>query len=169
MSKIKKNYNDVIAFVLVILSILGNSILSKLNFFFDINHFFNLQYLLIYFFSFNRFKYLALSTLFILGLVNDSLVGISLGISSVAYMLIYKIALYQHNIKLRSIFISEWFACGLSIAIAYAFVLSIFFLERVNFDYLQYFYNFLGSFITYPLLWVILKYTFLKIEKFENE
>ena len=169
MSRIKKNYNDVIAFVLVIFSIIGNSILSEFSFFFDINHFFNLQYLLIYFFSFNRFKYLKLSTLFVLGLVNDSLVGISLGISSVAYMLIYKIALYQHNIKLRSIFISEWFACGLSILVAYAFVLSIFFFEQVNFDYLQYFYNFLGSFITYPLLWVILKYTFLKIEKFENE
>lgn len=169
MSKIKKNYNDVIAFVLVIFSIIGNSIISKFSFFFDVNHFFNLQYLLIYFFSFNRFKYLTLSTLFVLGLVNDSLVGISLGISSVAYMLIYKIALYQHNIKLRSIFISEWFACGLSIAVAYTFVLSTFFFERLNFDYLQYFYNFLGSFITYPLLWVILKYTFLKIEKFENE
>ena len=169
MSRIKKNYNDVIAFVLVIFSIIGNSILSEFNFFFDINHFFNLQYLLIYFFSFNRFKYLTLSTLFVLGLVNDSLVGISLGISSVAYMLIYKIALYQHNIKLRSIFISEWLACGLSIAATYTFVLSIFFFQQVNFDYLQYFYNFLGSFITYPLLWVILKYTFLKIEKFENE
>ena len=169
MSRIKKNYNDVIAFVIVIFSIIGNSILSEFNFFFDINHCLNLQYLLIYFFSFNRFKYLTLSTLFILGLVNDSLIGISLGISSVAYMIIYKIALYQHNIKLRSIFISEWFACGLSIAVAYILVLSIFFFEKVNFDYLLYFYNFLGSFITYPLLWVILKYTFLKIEKFENE
>jgi len=105
MSRIKKNYNDVIAFVIVIFSIIGNAILSEFNFFLDINHYLNLQYLLIYFFSFNRFKYFTLSTLFILGLVNDSLVGISLGISSLAYMIIYKIALYKHNIKIKYIFI----------------------------------------------------------------
>ena len=84
-------------------------------------------------------------------------------------MTIYKIAIYQQNIKLRSIFISEWAACGLSIAVAYSFVLTIFFFQKVSFDYLQYFYNFLGSFVIYPLLWIILKYCFLKIEKFENE
>ncbi len=169
MSRIKKNYNDIIAFVIIIFSIIGNSVLSEFNFFADINYFFNLQYLLIYFFSFNRFKYLSLLTLFFLGLINDSLIGISLGISSVAYMTIYKIAIYQQNIKLRSIFISEWAACGLSIAVAYSFVLTIFFFQKVSFDYLQYFYNFLGSFVIYPLLWIILKYCFLKIEKFENE
>ena len=99
MSRIKKNYNDIIAFVIIIFSIIGNSVLSEFKFFADINYFFNLQYLLIYFFSFNRFKYLSLLTLFFLGLINDSLIGISLGISSVAYMTIYKIALYRQNLK----------------------------------------------------------------------
>lgn len=169
MSAIKKKYNDLIAFIIVIFVIIGNQIFSEFNFFIDINYYFNLQYLIIYFFSFNRFKYFTLLSLFVLGLVNDSLVGTSLGISSVAYMIIYKTAIYQNNIKLRSIFISEWFASGLAISLAYSFVLMVFILEMQSFNYLEYIYNFLGSFILYPLIWLILKFLFLQIEKLENE
>jgi cell shape-determining protein MreD len=48
--------------------------------------------------------------MFILGLITDSISGIPFGTSSLAYMTIYKIAVFQETIKLRTNFFAEWIA-----------------------------------------------------------
>ena len=126
MAKNKKNYNNIIAIGLFFFSIVLPSVVSEFSAELHMSEHFNLQYLLVYFFSFNRFKYFSISTLFILGLVNDSIIGTPLGISSAAYMLIYKIAVYQETIKLRTIFTAEWIAFGISIFVTYFFILIAF-------------------------------------------
>lgn len=165
----KKNYTNLFAFLLIIFTIFFNSIFSEFSITSNINKFFNIQYALIYFFCFNRFKYFSISVLFVLGLINDSLLGTPFGMSAAVYMLIYKIAVYQYNIKLRSIFTSEWLAFGLSILAAYSLVVVIFYMINQSFDYELYIYNFLGSFFIYPVLWALLKYFFMNVEKIQNE
>ena len=165
----KKNYTNLFAFLLVVFTIFFNSIFSEFSITSNINKFFNIQYVLIYFFCFNRFKYFSISVLFVLGLINDSLLGTPFGMSAAVYMLICKIAVYQHNIKLRSIFTSEWLAFGLSIFAAYSFVVVIFYMINHSFDYKLYIYNFLGSFFIYPVFWALLKYFFMNVEKIKNE
>jgi rod shape-determining protein MreD len=169
MAKNKKNYNNIIAIGLFFFSIVLPSVVGEFSAELHMSEYFNLQYLLVYFFSFNRFKYFSISTLFILGLVNDSIVGTPFGISSAAYMLIYKIAVYQETIKLRTIFIAEWIAFGISIFITYLFILIAFYLIGRGFDYKLIIFNFLGSFFVYPIAWMILKSFFLKLERAGNE
>jgi rod shape-determining protein MreD len=169
MIKGKKNYSNLLALLLVVCSIFFNSIMSEFSITSNVNKFFNIQYLLIYFFCFNRFKYFSISILFVLGLINDSLLGTPFGMSAAAYMLIYKIAVYQHNIKLRSIFTSEWLAFGFSILAAYFLDLTILYTVTKSFDFELYIYNFIGTFFIYPILWVMLKYFFMNVEKIKNE
>ena len=165
----KKNYNNFLAIGLVFLSLMGNSISKEFFIELDFNQYFNLSYLLIYFFSFNRFKNFSIFLMFVLGLISDSITGIPFGVSSVAYMLIYRIAIYQNSIRLRSKFLSEWFAFAIAILATYILILIIFYVTGRLFDYEVYIYNFLGTFLIYPFAWLVLKYLFLKMERFSNE
>jgi len=167
--KQKKNYNNFLAIGLVLLSLMGNSISSEFFIELDFNQFFNLPYLLIYFFSFNRFRYFSIFSMFMLGLISDSITGIPFGVSSVAFMLIFRIALYQNSIRLRSMFLAEWFAFAIAILITYVLILIIFYVGERLFYYEVYIYNFLGTVLMYPFIWLILKYFFLKLERLNND
>jgi rod shape-determining protein MreD len=169
MTKQKKNYKSFLAIGLVFFSIIGSLISNKLLIELNFNQFFNLPYLLIYFFSFNRFRYFSIFSMFVLGLISDSITGIPFGISSIAYMLIFRIAIYQNSIRLRSMFLAEWFAFAIAILATYILILICFYVNDTLFDYEIYIYNFLGTFLMYPLIWLILKFFFLKLERFNNE
>jgi cell shape-determining protein MreD len=95
--------------------------------------------------------------MFILGLITDSISGIPFGTSSLAYMTIYKIAVFQETIKLRTNFFAEWIALGIALFIAYTVILIILYLSKSSFEPLIHIYNFIGSFILYPFIWIILK------------
>jgi len=96
--------------------------------------------------------------MFVIGLISDSISGIPFGTSSIAYMVIYRIAVFQETIKLRTVFLSEWVALGSALFVAYAIVLIIFFLSGRSFDLLIHTKNFIGSFVLYPFIWFILKF-----------
>jgi len=169
MFRAKNNYNNVIALGFLITSILFNSIFDEFSLSANLNKYFNIQFLLIYFFSFNRFIFFSIIPLFFLGLVNDSIVGSPFGMSSCIYILIYKIAVYQNTIKLRSIFKAEWIAFGISIFAAYILIFIIYFFMGNIYDFRMLIYNFFGTFFIYPICWIFLKYIFLKMEIVGNE
>lgn len=100
--------------------------------------------------------------MFVIGLISDSISGIPFGTSSLAYMAIYRIAVFQETIKLRSVFLSEWVALGSALFIAYAIVLITLFLSSKSFDVLIHTKNFLGSFALYPFIWFVFKILFSK-------
>ena len=168
MTKKIKNYKNYLAIILVIFSLMTNSISKEFFLEFDFNQFFNLPYLLIYFFSFNRFKYFSIFSMFLIGLVTDSIVGIPFGVSAVAYMLIYKIAIYQNSIRLRSLFLAEWFAFAIAMSVTYIFILMIFYISGRLFDYEVFIFNFFGTFLIYPFVWLVLKFFFLNLERLKN-
>ena len=116
-----------------------------------------MTYLLIYFFTFNNYKYFSFFSMFILGLITDSISGIPFGTSSLAYMTIYKIAVFQETIKLRTNFFAEWIALGMALFIAYTVILIVLYLSKTSFEPLIHIYNFMGSFILYPFIWLVLK------------
>ena len=121
-----------------------------------------MTYLLIYFFTFNNYKYFSFFSMFILGLITDSISGIPFGTSSLAYMTIYKIAVFQETIKLRTNFFAEWIALGIALFIAYTVILIVLYLSGASFEPLVHIYNFIGSFILYPFIWIILKLLLFK-------
>ena len=100
--------------------------------------------------------------MFVIGLISDSISGIPFGTSSLAYIAIYKIAVFQETIKLRTVFLSEWVALGSALFIAYSIVLITLYLSGASFNVLIHIYNFIGSFALYPFIWFILKFLLSK-------
>lgn len=105
---------------------------------FDLNYLrikyfsFNFPYILIFYFSlkdYNRFDYLLV---FFAGLVNDTVVGFPLGLSSLSYILICIFATYLRNITIRPHLIKDWFY--------FLFIISL--INSINYTTLFLFFSF---------------------------
>jgi rod shape-determining protein MreD len=82
---------------------------------FDLNYLtieyfsFNFPFVLIFYFTlkeYNRFDYLLV---FIAGLVNDTVIGTPLGLSSFSYIFVCIFSVYLRNITIRPNLIKDWF------------------------------------------------------------
>ena len=154
----KNNYLEFLGIAIVLMSIWSTTLFAQFSLNLNFYKFFNMTYLLIYFFTFNNYKYFSFFSMFILGLITDSISGTPFGTSSLAYMTIYKIAVFQETIKLRTNFFAEWVALGIALFIAYTVILIVLYLSKTSFEPLIHIYNFIGSFVLYPFIWFVLKF-----------
>ena len=83
--------------------ILFISVLNEFDFnYLGLDYFsFNFPFILIFFFSLKEFKHFDYLLVFIAGLINDTVVGLPLGISSLSYCLICAATSYLRNITIR--------------------------------------------------------------------
>ena len=73
--------------ILLIISVLNEFDFNYLN----LKYFsFNFPFILIFFFTLKEFKHFDYLLVFLAGLINDTVVGLPLGISSLSYILIYR-------------------------------------------------------------------------------
>ena len=91
--------------------ILFISVLNEFDFnYLNLEYFsFNFPFILIFFFSLKDFKHFDYFLVFIAGLINDTVVGLPLGISSLSYMIICISTSYLRNITIRPNPIKDWF------------------------------------------------------------
>ena len=91
--------------------ILFISVLNEFDFnYLNLKYFsFNFPFILIFFFSLKEFKYFDYLLVFFAGLINDTVVGLPLGISSLSYILICISTSYLRNITIRPHPIKDWF------------------------------------------------------------
>ena len=87
------------------------SVLNEFDFnYLNLNFFsFNFPFILIFFFTLKDFKNFDYLLVFIAGLINDTVVGLPLGISSLSYMLICIATSYFRNITIRPNPVKDWF------------------------------------------------------------
>ena len=84
--------------IVLFISVLNEFDLNYLN----LNYFsFNFPFILIFFFTLKEFKHFDYLYVFLAGLINDTVVGLPLGISSLSYMLICIATSYFRNITIR--------------------------------------------------------------------
>ena len=105
---------------------------------FDLNYLnidyfsFNFPFILIFYFSlkaYQRFDYLLV---FIAGLVNDTVVGLPLGLSSLSYILICIFASYLRNITISPNLMKDWFY--------FLFIISL--INSINYSILFLFFSY---------------------------
>ena len=91
--------------------ILFISVLNEFDFnYLNLEYFsFNFPFILIFFFSLKEFKHFDYFLVFIAGLINDTVIGLPLGISSLSYTLICISTSYLRNITIRPHPIKDWF------------------------------------------------------------
>ena len=132
---------------------------------FDLNYLklkyfsFNFPFILIFFFTLKDFKNFDYLLVFIAGLINDTVVGLPLGISSLSYILICIATSYIRNITIRPNPIKDWFyflfiICLIS-SINYS-ILSLFF--SYNLELNSFLINIFFTFIFYIAFVSIFKY-----------
>jgi len=78
---------------------------GKINFFA-----FNFQMILIYFYTLKFPEVLGYGNIFLAGIINDTVLGIPLGTTSLSYLTLSLFTNYIRNATLRSVMTSEWFA-----------------------------------------------------------
>ena len=127
--------------LLLFISVLNEFDLNYLN----LNYFsFNFPFILIFFFTLKEFKHFDYLYVFVAGLINDTVVGLPLGISSLSYMLICIATSYFRNITIRPNPVKDWFY--------FLFIISL--VNSIN-------YIILTLFFTYDLiLWSYIINTF---------
>ncbi len=110
------------------------SVLNEFDFnYLNLDYFsFNFPFILIFFFTLKDFKYFDYLLVFITGLINDTVVGLPLGISSLSYMLICISTAYFRNITIRPNPVKDWFY--------FLFILSL--LNSINYSILTLFFSF---------------------------
>ena len=117
------------------------SVLNEFDFnYLNLDYFsFNFPFILIFFFTLKDFKNFDYLLVFFAGLINDTVVGFPLGISSLSYMLICIATSYFRNITIRPNQIKDWFY----------FLLIISLLNSINYSILTLFFSFKLILINY--------------------
>ena len=115
--------------IILIVSVLNEFDFNYLN----LDYFsFNFPFILIFFFTLKDFKHFDYSLVFIAGLINDTVVGLPLGISSLSYTLICIATSYFRNITIRPDQIKDWFF--------FLFIISL--INSINYTILTLFFSF---------------------------
>ena len=115
--------------IVLFISVLNEFDLNYLN----LNYFsFNFPFILIFFFTLKEFKHFDYLYVFLAGMINDTVVGLPLGISSFSYMLICIATSYFRNITIRPNPVKDWFY--------FLFIISL--VNSINYTILTLFFNY---------------------------
>ncbi len=114
--------------------ILFISVLNEFDFnYLNLDFFsFNFPFILIFFFTLKDFKNFDYLLVFLAGLINDTVVGLPLGISSLSYILICIATSYFRNITIRPNPIKDWFY--------FLFIISL--INSINYSILTLFFSY---------------------------
>ena len=115
--------------LILLISVLNEFDLNYLN----LKYFsFNFPFILIFFFTLKEFKHFDYFFVFLAGLINDTVVGLPLGMSSLSYILICIATSYFRNITIRPNPIKDWFY--------FLFIISL--INSINYSILTLFFSF---------------------------
>ena len=137
------------------------SVLNEFDFnYLNLEYFsFNFPFILIFYFTIKEIKNFDYLLVFLAGLINDTVVGLPLGISSLSYMLICIATSYFRNITIRPNQIKDWFyflfIISLINSITYS-ILTLFFSYSLNL--MDYLVNTFFTFLFYLIFINIFKY-----------
>ena len=124
------------------LIILFISVLNEFDFnYLNLDYFsFNFPFILIFFFTLKEYKHFDYLLVFFAGLINDTVVGLPLGVSSLSYVLICIATSYFRNITIRPSPVKDWFyflfIISLINSINYSILTLLFSFNLILMDYL---------------------------------
>ena len=117
---------------------------------------FNIQLIIIYFWILKRADLLGNGHVFFAGLINDVVMGIPLGLSSLSYLIVSFVAIYVKNMTVNTRITTDWF----TFFIAIFFSNLIFFILMTNFSEItltvtEISYNTFFTLLFFPFFWFL--------------
>ena len=143
--------------LLLYLSVLNEFDLNYMN----IEYFsFNFPLLLIFYFALKEYGRFDFLLVFVAGLINDTVIGLPLGISSFSYILVCTFAAYLRNITIRPNLVKDWFYFLFVISLINSISYSVlFFFFSAELDIMFYVVNNFFTFLLYiPVTYLFDKY-----------
>ena len=120
---------------------------------------FNIQLIIIYFWVLKKPEVLGNGHIFFAGLINDVVMGIPLGLSSLTYLAVSLVATYVKNMTVNTRITTDWF----TFFIAILFSNLIFYFLIINFSdlsisFVDISYNTFFTLIFFPFFWFIFSF-----------
>ena len=143
--------------IVLYISVLNEFDLNYLN----IEYFsFNFPFILIFYFSLKGYLNFDYLLVFLAGLINDTVIGLPLGFSSLSYMIVCIFASYLRNITIRPHLIKDWFYFLFVISLINSINYSLLFLYfSYDLDIMFYVINNLFTFLLYiPITYIFNRY-----------
>ncbi|MDC3204256.1 rod shape-determining protein MreD [Candidatus Pelagibacter sp.] len=120
------------------------------------NFSFNLVYILIFYWTLRNPDSLGYFSIFLAGIINDVVIGIPIGISSLCYLILCAVTAYIRNITLSPNFVKDWFSFLFTMVLINSIqviILDLIFLLEIS--YMNYLVNTGFTFLFYPMFFVI--------------
>ena len=117
---------------------------------------FNIQLIIIYFWSLKRPEVLGNGHIFFAGLINDVVVGLPLGLSSMTYLITSLVAAYVKNMTVNTRITTDWFT--FFIAITFSNLLLLILLtnfSEITISFIDMSYNTFFTLIFFPFFWFL--------------
>ena len=115
--------------IILYISVLNEFDLNYLN----IDYFsFNFPFILVFYFALKEYSKFDYLLVFFAGLINDTVVGLPLGLSSLSYILVCIFASYLRNMTIRPHLIKDWFY----------FLFTISLINSINYSILFFFFSY---------------------------
>tara|TARA_X000000950_G_C13694946_1_gene569691 strand:- start:229 stop:747 length:519 start_codon:yes stop_codon:yes gene_type:complete len=152
--------------------ILFISVFNEFDFnYLDIENFsFNFIYILIFYWTLRNPDSLGYLSIFLAGIINDVVIGIPIGISSLCYLLLCSVTAYIRNITLSPNFVKDWFSFLFTMILINSIqviILDLIFLIKIS--YLSYLVNTGFTFLFYPVFFVIFNILNQTISQKQND
>jgi len=120
---------------------------------------FNFVHLLIFFWTLRNPDKLGYLAIFFAGIINDVVIGIPIGISSLCYLILCSVTAYIRNITLSPNFMKDWISFLFTILLINSIqviILDLLFLIKV--DYTNYLINSGFTFLFYPIFFLVFNF-----------
>ena len=120
---------------------------------------FNLIYIIIFYWVLKNPDILGYGFIFLVGIVNDVVIGLPIGVSSVTYLILAGFAAYVRYLTVQPSLIYDWIVFVPSIAVTnsvYFYILGIFFDIDVN--YIALLFNTGITILIYPIIGILFNF-----------
>jgi rod shape-determining protein MreD len=120
------------------------------------NFSFNFVYILIFYWTLRSPDSLGYFFIFLAGIINDVVIGIPIGISSLCYLILCAVTAYIRNITLSPNFVKDWFSFLFTMVLINSIqviIIDLIFLLEIS--YMNYVISTGFTFLFYPMFFVI--------------
>ena len=134
------------------------------------NFSFNFVYILIFYWTLRNPDSLGYFVIFLAGIINDVVIGIPIGISSLCYLILCAVTAYIRNITLSPDFVKDWFSFLFTMILINSIqVIIIGLIFSLEISYMSYMVNTGFTFLFYPIFYLIFNILSQKIVKKKND
>tara|TARA_B100001057_G_C22466748_1_gene801056 strand:- start:185 stop:697 length:513 start_codon:yes stop_codon:yes gene_type:complete len=115
---------------------------------------FNLQLIIIYFWSLKRPEALGNGHVFFAGIINDVVMGLPLGLSSLTYLITSLVSTYVKNMTVNTSITTDWFTFFIALLFSnLTFLMLVINFSNLSIQYIDVSYNTFFTVIFFPFFW----------------